>query len=102
MCPALSKIYQIINIFRMMFVYHYVIIPLILKNAYKKIAKYSSLSIMEVKPFPFIIPFHPQYLSKHAPLILQGGGIQRGVIRCSRTLKFSLLVCNSFRFKDSL
>ena len=38
MCPVHSKIYQIINILRMMFVYHYV-----------------------------IIPFHPQYLPRHAP-----------------------------------
>ena len=78
MCPAQSKIYQIINIFRMMFVYHYVIIPFDLKNAYKKIAKYSSLSIIKVKPFPFIIPFNPKYLPKHVPLILQSGGSRGG------------------------
>ena len=62
MRPAHSKIYQIINIFRMMFVYHYV-----------------------------IIPFNPQCLPKHAPLLLQGGGIQRGGIGCLRTAKFTLL-----------
>ena len=43
---------SIINIFTMMFVYHYV-----------------------------IIPFHPQYLPRHAPLILESGGIQSGGIR---------------------
>ena len=46
---------------------------------------------MEVKPFPFIIPFHPQYLPRHAPLILQGVGIQGGGIRWPKTLIFSLL-----------
>ena len=35
-----------------------------------------------------IIPFHPQYLPRHAP---QGGGIQRGGIRWPETYKFSLL-----------
>ena len=63
MCPAHSKIYQIINIFTMMFVYHYV-----------------------------IIPFHPQYLPKHAPLILQSGGIQSRGVDCLRTPKFTLLL----------
>ena len=35
-----------------------------------------------------IIPFHLQYLPRHAP---QGGGIQRGGIRWLKTYKFSLL-----------
>ena len=48
----IKKIYQIINIFTMMFVYHYV-----------------------------IIPFHPQYLPRHAPLILQSGGCRGGGCR---------------------
>ena len=56
MSPAQSKIYGPKAASESFFAYHYVIIPLILKNAYKKIAKYSSLSIMEVKSFPFIIP----------------------------------------------
>ena len=59
----IKKIYQIINIFRMMFVYHYV-----------------------------IIPFHPQYLPRHAPLILQGAGCQRAGCRWGRTPQFSLLL----------
>ena len=63
MCPAQSKIYQTITTFRMIFVYHYV-----------------------------IIPFNPQYLPKHAPLILQGVEIQRGGIWWLRTLKFPLLL----------
>ena len=61
MCPAPTKIYQIINIFRMIFVCHYV-----------------------------IVPFNPQYLPKHSPLILQGGGIQSGRIWWLRTHHFSL------------
>ena len=39
MCPAHSKIYQIINIFKMMFVYHYVMIPFDPQNSYKKDTK---------------------------------------------------------------
>ena len=35
-----------------------------------------------------IIPFHPQYLPRHAP---QGGGCQRGGCWWPKTLKFSLL-----------
>ena len=38
------------------------------------------------------IPFHPQYLPRHAP---QGGGIQRGGIRWPETHKFSLLLTNA-------
>ena len=38
-----------------------------------------------------IIPFNPQYLPKHAPLILQSGGIQSGRIGWLRTPKFTLL-----------
>ena len=38
-----------------------------------------------------IIPFHPQYLPRHAPLILQGGGCQRGGCRWPETLHFPLL-----------
>ena len=56
-----------------------------------KIAKYSSLSIMEVKTSDVIIPFYPQYLPKHAPLILQEAGCQRAGCCCLRTLQFSLL-----------
>ena len=58
-----SEILDNANIFTMMFVYHYV-----------------------------IIPFHPQYLPRYAPLILQSGGIQGGGIRWPETLKFSLLL----------
>ena len=64
MCPAQSKIYQTITIFRMIFVYHYV-----------------------------IIPFDPQHLPKHALLILQGAGIKRAGIRCPETYNFTLLKC---------
>ena len=49
MCLAQSKIYQTITTLRMIFVYHYV-----------------------------IIPFDPQYLPKHDPLILQSGGCKSG------------------------
>ena len=60
----IAKIYQIINIFTMMFVYHYV-----------------------------IILFHPQYLPRHAPLILLSGGCQSGGCRWLRIPIFSLLMC---------
>ena len=38
-----------------------------------------------------IIPFHPQYLPRHAPLILQSGGSRGGGSRWGITPKFSLL-----------
>ena len=38
-----------------------------------------------------IIPFHPQYLPRHAPLILQGAGSQGAGSRWGRTPNFSLL-----------
>ena len=41
-----------------------------------------------------IIPFNPQYLPKHAPLILQGGRSQRGGSWWLRTAQFSLLKFN--------
>ena len=47
---------------------------------------------MEVKTSDVIIPFHPQYLPKHALLILQGGGSQRGESRCPKTHHFPLLM----------
>ena len=40
-----------------------------------------------------IIPFHPQYLPRHAP---QGGGIQRGGIWWPKTLKFTLLLMPTY------
>ena len=49
---------------------------------------------MEVKTSDVIIPFNPQYLPKHAPLILHGGGIQSGGIRCLKTYPFPLLKGN--------
>ena len=42
-----------------------------------------------------IIPFHSQYLRKHAPLTLQSGGIQSGGIGCVERLKFTLLSSTS-------
>ena len=63
------------------FAYHDVIIPLILKNAYKKIPKiYQFINIFRMM-FVYhyvIIPFHPQYLPRYAPLILQNGGCPGG------------------------
>ena len=38
-----------------------------------------------------IIPFHPQYLPRHAPLILQGAGCQRAGCRWLRIGIFTLL-----------
>ena len=51
---------------------------------------------MEVKTTDVIIPFHPQYLPKHAPLTLQGEGGQRGGSWWPKTIIFSLLM---FEFK---
>ena len=51
----IAKIYQIINIFTMMFVYHYLILPV-----------------------------HPQYLPRHAPLILQGRRVQKRKVLLSQ------------------
>ena len=64
-----------------------------------KNSKILTLSIMEVKTSDVIITFNPQYLPKHAALILQGGGSQRGGSqrggsRWLRTPQFSLLQCN--------
>ena len=39
-----------------------------------------------------IIPFDPQHLPKHAPLILQGAGCKRAGCLCLETLKFTLLI----------
>ena len=46
---------------------------------------------MEVKTSDVIIPLHPHYLPRHAPLILQRAGIQRAGIRWPKTYNFSLL-----------
>ena len=48
-----------------------------------------------------IIPFNPQYLPKHVPLILQGAGCQRAGCQWLKTLNFPLLSSYS-NFYDSL
>ena len=83
------------------FGYHYVIIPLILKNAYIKIAKYSLLSIMEVSIQDSPIQYRLNKFSKFTVfwpwfsyvswILLQGGGIKRGGIRWVETFQFTLL-----------
>ena len=60
---------SIINIFTMMFVYHYV-----------------------------IIPFHPQYLPRHAPLILQSGGCRGGGCRGPKPSYFLYYCCKIEKF----
>ena len=66
MCAAQSKTYQIITIFRVTFVYHYI-----------------------------IIPFDPQYLLKDALLILQGAGSKRAGSGWLETPPFTLLTFNT-------
>ena len=66
--------------------------PLTLRILIKKIAKYSSSSIMKVKRFPFFSSSLPQYFPKHAPLILQGAGIKRAGIGWLETPIFTLLL----------
>ena len=50
MAPAQSKIYGLQAASEWFFAYHNVMIPLILIIAYKKVAKYSSFNIMDIKP----------------------------------------------------
>ena len=73
MCPAQSKIYEIINIFRMIFVYHYIMIPL-----------------------------NSRFLPKYAPLILQSGGCQSRGCCWLRTIIFTLLMNYAWSTKFSL
>ena len=47
---------------------------------------------MEIKTSDVIIPFNPQYLPKHAFLILQEAGSQGAGSWCLRSRNFSLLI----------
>ena len=61
---------------------------------------------MKVKTSDVIIPFDPQYLPRHASLILQGAGCQRAGCRCPNIGIFTLLKtifeANSMEMKNSM